>query len=294
MRFAFIADQAAIKAYPVSFMCRMLEVSPAGYYAWATRKPSRHEISDSVLSAKIKTIFKAHKSRYGVRRIQAELKSQGQSVSYKRVLRLMRHMRLRSIHRRAYMRTTLPDRSTGDLGDLVKRDFCPKHANHTWVGDITYLRVESGFAYLATVIDCYSRKVVGWAIADHMKTSLVQGALAMALSNRCSPRGVIFHSDRGAQFTSRSFRSYCQVNGVRPSVGRTGSCFDNAVAESLFATLKKELIHTQRWRDLNEIRSALFAYIEIYYNRIRRHSSLNYKSPSEYEDELDRRSSLAA
>lgn len=127
-----------------------------------------------------------------------------------------------------------------------------------------------------------------------MRTSLVQDALAMALSNRHSPRGVIFHSDRGAQYTSRDFRAYCQLNGVRPSVGRTGSCFDNSVAESLFATLKKELVHTQSWIDLNQIRSALFAYIEIYYNRVRKHSTLNYQSPAEYENELDCRTSLAA
>jgi putative transposase len=186
-------------------------------------------------------------------------------------------------HPRPYRRTTVPDRFDPALADLVRRDWSPPRPDHTWVGDITYVRTWQGWAYLATVIDCFSRRVVGYAIADHMHTELILDALRMAITHRRPPHGVIFHSDRGAQYTSKAFRGYCRHNNVRPSVGKTGTCFDNAVAESFFATLKKELIHLHPWPTLAHLRVAVFEYIESYYNRRRRHSSIGYRTPFEHE-----------
>ena len=163
------------------------------------------------------------------------------------------------------------------------RDWSPAGQDIAWVGDVTYIKTWQGWAYVATVIDCFSRRVVGFAIADHMRTGLIIEALRMAVLHRNPPSGVIFHSDRGAQYTSYEFRGFCRENGVRPSVGRTGICYDNAVAESFFATLKKELVHLHPWPTLAHLRVAVFEYIESYYNRQRRHSIIGYSTPVEYE-----------
>ncbi|MBT8228234.1 MAG: IS3 family transposase [Dactylosporangium sp.] len=169
------------------------------------------------------------------------------------------------------------------MADLVSRNWSPSAPNRTWVGDVTYIKTWTGWAFLATVVDCHSRRIVGFAIADHMRTSLIIDALRMAIIHRNPPHGVIFHSDRGAQYTSHEFRDFCRRNGVRPSVGRTGICYDNAVAESFFATIKKELIHLHPWPTLAHLKVAVFEYIESYYNRRRRHSSIAYHTPAEYE-----------
>ena len=294
MRFDFIRGQAAQKAFPVTFMCRMLEVSVSGFYAWLKRPVSARESGDRTLSRLIKTIFDEHHGRYGVRRIHHQLTRAGHLVGYKRVHRLMREQNLRSVHPRPYKRTTLSSAPAAHLVDLVLRQVSPAAPNATWVGDITYIRTWTGWAYLATVIDCHSRKVVGWALADHMRTELVTDALAMAITNRKPPPGVIFHSDRGSQYTSTDFRAFCATHGVRPSVGKTGICYDNAVAESFFATLKKELVHIRPWPTLARLRTAIFQYIEIYYNRKRRHSTLNYQTPQEYEQRIDKEAPQAA
>jgi putative transposase len=201
---------------------------------------------------------------------------------------------LRSVHPRPWRRTTLPSAPAAHLVDLVLRDVSPAGPNATWVGDITYIHTWAGWAYLATVIDCHSRKVVGWAVADHMRTELVTAALAMAIKNRNPPPGLIFHSDRGSQYTSTEFRAFCADHGVRPSVGKTGICYDNAVVESFFATLKKELIHTRPWPTMARLRTAIFEYIESYYNRKRLHSTLQYLSPEEYELRFDKENPKAA
>jgi putative transposase len=294
VRFEFIDAQAAKKAFPVSFMCRMLAVSGSGFYAWRSRPTSDREVSDLALTRLITTIFNQHHGRYGVRRIHRELAAAGQHVGYKRVQRLMAENDLRSVHPRPWRRTTLPSAPAAHLVDLVLRDVSPAGPNATWVGDITYIRTWTGWAYLATVIDCHSRKVIGWSLADHMRTELVTDALAMAISNRKSPAGVIFHSDRGSQYTSAEFRTFCTDHNIRPSVGKTGICYDNAVAESFFATLKKELVHTRPWPNLARLRTAVFEYIEGYYNRKRLHSTLNYLSPDEYEQRFDKEAAKAA
>ena len=261
MKFAFICAQAAEKAFPVAFMCPLLGVSVSGFYAWRSRPASAHRLADAALSRRITAIFTAHHGRYGVRRIHAELTGTGHPVNYKRVQRLMVELGLRSVHPRPYKRTTVPGEAAGHLVDLVLRDVHPAGPNLTWVGDITYIKTWTGWAYLATVIDCHSRKIVGWAIADHMRTELAVDALDMALKNRQPAPGVIFHSDRGSQYTSAAFRDFCAKHSVRPSVGKTGICYDNAVAESFFATVKKELVHLRPWPTLARLRTELFSYI---------------------------------
>jgi putative transposase len=264
-------------------MCRLLGVSRQGFYQWRDRPPSQHELDDASLSAWIRKIHAGHGGRVGVRRVHDELRRAGVVCSHKRVHRLMRAAGLRSVHPRPYKRTTVPDRFDPRLADLLARDFAAADPDRAWVGDVTYIKTWTGWAYLATVIDCYSRRVVGFAVADHMRTDLIIDALRMAIIHRDPPPGVIFHSDRGAQYTSTEFRAFCHANDVRPSVGRTGICYDNAVAESFFATLKKELIHVHPWPNIDTLRVAVFEYIESYYNRRRRHSTIGYDTPIEYE-----------
>lgn len=206
-------------------MCGMLGVTRQGYYAWKGRGPSQRDRDDSALKTKIKTLFEFHKKRYGVRRIHAELCRGGVRVGYTRVQRLMVEMGLVSVHPRPRRRTTVPAATPSELPDLVGRNFTPATPDSLWYGDITYVRTWGGWAYLASVIDGYSRKVVGWAIADHMRTDLVIAALTMALAQRRPSPGVIFHADRGSQYTSKAFVEFCSENGVRNSVGRTGICF---------------------------------------------------------------------
>jgi putative transposase len=273
----------AEKAFPTVFMCRLLDVSSQGFYQWRNRPPSARALADAELTERIKKIHAAHGGRVGVRRVRDELARAGVACAHKRTHRLMRGAGLRGVHPRPYKRTTLPDRFDPALADLLGRNWSPPAPDVAWVGDVTYIKTWQGWAYLATVIDCYSRRVVGFAIADHMRTGLIIDALRMAITHRNPPPGVIFHSDRGAQYTSDEFRTFCRNNGVRPSVGRTGICYDNAVAESFFATLKKELIHLRPWPTLVHLRTAVFEYVESYYNRRRRHSTIGYDTPIEYE-----------
>jgi transposase InsO family protein len=195
----------------------------------------------------------------------------------------MRAAGLQGRHPRAFKRTTVAGPRPIDAPDLIGRDFTAENPNTRWCGDISYIQTVDGWAYLATVIDLHSRKVVGHAVADHMRTSLIIEALAAALVTRRPPAGVIMHSDRGTQYTSREFADFCAANGVVRSMGRRATCFDNAVSESFFATYKKELIHTRPWNDVTEVRQQTFLWIEGYYNRRRRHSALGYLTPTEYE-----------
>jgi len=273
----------AEKAFPIAFMCRSLRVSRQGFYQWRDRPPSQRDLDDVALTIRISKIHTAHGGRVGVRRVHDELRRAGVLCATKRVHRLMRAAGLRSSHPRPYKRTTESDRFNPALPDLMGRDWSPAGPDMAWVGDVTYIKTWQGWAYLATVIDCFSRRVVGFAIAGHMRTDLIMDALRMAVIHRNPPSGVIFHSDRGAQYTSYEFRDFCRANGVRPSVGRTGVCYDNAVAESFFATLKKEVIHLHPWPTLALLRTAVFEYIESYYNRRRRHSTIGYDTPIECE-----------
>lgn len=282
--------------FPVVFMCAMLEVSRAGYYAWVTRAPSERRRRDERLTRLITAIDQAHQGRYGIDRIRAELARHGERVGPNRVRRLARAAGLECVHPRPYTTTTRQDRANqSGLVDLVGRCFVPEHMNEVWYGDITYVSTRAGWVYLATVIDGYSRAMVGWAIASHMRESLVIDALRMAITARKPDIGsVVFHSDRGSVYTGNSFREICLTNGIIPSVGYTGICYDNAAAESWNAIYKKELINLHVWNDEQHVKRASFTFIESYYNRQRIQRKLGYLSPSEYETVFDKKTNQAA
>jgi len=264
-------------------MCAQLKVSRSGYYAWRHRLPSDRAVTDKEFTALISGIHRELSGNPGVRRVHAELLAQGYRIGRARVWRLMRLAGLQGRHPRPWKKTTVHGTQPAAAPDLIGRDFTAPAPNMKWCGDITYIKAWTGWVYLATVIDLHSRKVVGWAIADHMRTELVTDALAMALAARRPTGPVIFHSDRGTQYTSKEFDTYCRSAGVTRSLGRTGICYDNAVSESFFASIKKELIHTKPWPTLRAVKSAVFQWIEIYYNRRRRHSTLKYLTPEEFE-----------
>ena len=266
--------------------CALLSVSRSAYYDWSKQTPSAHARGDDALRLHICRIHRESRGTYGAPRVLRQLRQEGEHTGRKRVARVMALAGLQGRQRRRFKKTTIADvESTTLWTDLVARDFTPSHhqLNQTWVGDITYLRTWQGWAYLATVIDLASRRVVGFAVADHMRTSLVQEAMEMALKSRQPAPGLIFHSDRGSQYTSTAFRELLARHQVRQSLSRPRQCWDNAVAESFFATLKTELVYRQPWPTIAAARTAVFEYIEVFYNRKRLHSALGYQSPSAYE-----------
>jgi putative transposase len=254
VKFAAIADWADSEEFPVDFMCTQLQVSRSGYYAWRGREVSDRARTDAGLTAVITAVHKRLRGNPGVRRVHAELTALGHRLSRNRVWRLMKAAGLQGRHPTAWKRTTIPGQRPVNAPDLIGRDFTAERPNERWCGDITYVKTWDGWAYLATVIDLHSRAVVGFALAEHMRTDLVTAALDMAISVRRPPAGVIFHSDRGTQYTSEQFDRYCRENNIRRSLGRTGTCYDNAVSESFFATYKKELIHTRPWPTITDLR----------------------------------------
>ena len=283
MKFAAIADWADSKEYPVLFMCRELGVSRSGYYNWRTAKPSQRAKDDTTLIAIMKKIYADARGNPGVRRMRAGLAALGHCLSHKRVWRLMKVAGLRGRHPKAWKRTTIGGDKPVPAPDLIGRAFFADKPTQKWCGDITYVKTWDGWAYVATVIDLNSRKLIGWAIADHMRTELVTAALDMAIARRNPPAGVIFHSDRGAQYTSSDFAQYCKKNNIRRSLGRTGICYDNAVSESTFASYKKELIHTRPWPTIADLKRETDDWIDNYFNTKRRHSYLGYLTPVEFE-----------
>jgi len=294
VKYAAIADWADEKQYSVTFMCDQLGVTRQGYYRWRSAGPCARERTDAELTEAIREIHTELDGNPGVRRVWAELAARGVRVSAKRVWRLMKAAGLRGRHQRAWRKTTIAGPQPVDAPDLVGQDFTAAAPDTRCCGDITYVRTVDGWVYTATVIDLYSRKVVGYAVAEHLRTSLIIEALAAALLTRKPLKEVIFHSDRGCQYTSQEFADFCTVNGVRRSMGRRATCYDNAVSESFFATYKKELIHTRPWNGLTEVRQHTFLWIEGYYNRRRRHSTLNYLTPLEYELGYRKLTDLAA
>jgi putative transposase len=263
-------------------MCRLLGVSSSGYYAWARRSRSPRAQADEALLVRIRAIHQHSRGTYGTPRIQAELAAEGTRVSRKRVARLLHEAGLQGVSRRSRFSTTVRDLRSRPAPDLVERNFTAAGRDRLWVADITYIPTWSGFLYLAVVVDAWSRRVVGWAMATHLRTELVLAALNMALEQR-RPAEVIHHSDQGTQYTSIAFGLRCRQAGVRPSMGSVGDCFDNALCESFFATLECELLDRQRFRTQTEARMAVFDFIESWYNLHRRHSALGYKSPAEFE-----------
>ena len=268
--------------YPIATMCRVLGVSASGYYAWQRRVPSARAKADAAIIERIREIHAASRGSYGVPRIHAELVAAGYVVSRKRVARLMRAAGLAGISRRKRVRTTERRQGARPAPDLVERSFAADGPDRLWVADITYIPSWAGFLYLAVVLDAFSRRIVGWSMANHLRTSLVLDALEMALGQR-RPQDVIHHSDQGSQYTSIAFGARCRQAGVRPSMGSVGDCYDNALCESFFATLECELLDRRRFQSHAEARMAVFEFIEGWYNPRRRHSAIDYLSPIDYE-----------
>ena len=273
------ANQAEFR---IATMARVLGVSPSGYYAWRTRERSAHEASDVALSARVRAIHERSRGTYGAPRIHAELAAEGTPVSRKRVARVMREAGLAGVSRRKGPRTTRRDPQARPAPDLVERRFVAEAPDRLWVADITYVPTAAGFLYLAVVLDVFSRRVVGWSMANHLRTELVLDALDMAVGQR-RPGSVIHHSDQGCQYTSLAFGERCRQWGVAPSMGSVGDCYDNAMAESFFATLECELLERTRFHDHRQAQGAIFEFIEGWYNPHRRHQGLGYHSPMDFE-----------
>jgi putative transposase len=268
--------------YPIATTCRVLGVSPGGYYARLKRPPSARACANAELSAQIAEIHRRSRATYGAPRVHVELAEQGIRVGIKRVARLMRAAGLRGVSRRNWIVTTVRNRQARPAPDLVERNFTATAPNRLWVADITYIPTWAGFLYLAVGLDVFSRRIVGWAMETYLRTELVLKALDRALGQRRAA-GVIHHSDQGSQYTSFAFGKRCAQAGVRPSMGSVGDCFDNAMCESFFATLECELLNRRSFKTQVEARLAVFDFIEGWYNPHRRHSALDYLSPINYE-----------
>jgi putative transposase len=291
MRFAFIRAHA--ERFHVVTMCRVLAVSKAGYYAWAKRAPSARAIADAALTETITAVHERSRRTYGSPRVHAELAAQGRRHGAKRVARLMRAAGLRAGAPRRVCVTTDSAHALPVAPNVVARDFAvapggaPRPLDRVWVGDITYLPTGEGWLYLAVLLDVASRRVVGWAMRHTIDGRLTRDALVMALAARAPAPGALQHTDRGSQYAAREYQALLAAHGMRCSMSRAGDCWDNAVAESFFATLKRELVGGAEWATRDEARTAVFEYMELWYNRERRHSSLGYLSPAAYERQLE-------
>jgi transposase InsO family protein len=281
MTFRFI--DAHKDQWPVRLLCDTLEVSPAGYYAWQQRPRSSQEQRRDALLVDIRAIHAQFKRRYGSPRIHAELVARGHRCSVNLVARLMQEHGIAAKTKRKFRHTTDSNHNLPVAENLLDRQFNPSGANEVWVADITYIPTREGWLYLAAVEDLYSRRVVGWSMAEHMESRLVVDALEMAVQRRLPDEGLLGHSDRGSQYASEHYRLLLAKHGIDCSMSRRGDCWDNAPMESFFASLKKELVHDADFATRAEARAALFEYIEVFYNVQRRHSSLGYVSPAEYE-----------
>ncbi len=284
MIFRFIAAERAVHSNKT--MCRVLGVSRSGFHAWQRRPRSARALEDERLLERIRAIHKDNRRVYGSPRVHAELvMADGERIGRKRVERLMRQAGITGMVARKRERTTISVPGVRVCEDLVDRAFLAAAPDRLWVADITYLRTWEGWLYLVAVQDVFSRRIVGWSMADHMRAELVTDALQMALAQRRPAPGLIWHSDQGSQFVSLAFGQQARAAGIAQSMGSRGDCFDNAVAESFFATLKKELIHGRSWPSKAELRTEVFAYIEVFFNGHRLHSTLGILSPAQFEDQ---------
>ena len=274
-------------SYPISAMCRWSGVSKSGYYSWRDRPESATTVRRKELGVMVNDAFEDSDGTYGYRRIQVILERRGVRADGSTIRSIMRDLGLQAAGPQAKVRTTVPAQDLGERPDLLGRDFTADEPGRKWCGDITYIRTWSGFVYLATVLDCCTKKVVGYAMADHMQTSLVCQAIDMAVRRCPVEEGVtVFHSDRGSQYTSQRFLDHLKGYGIRPSVGRTGVCWDNAWAESFNATLKNERVHRMVYPTKDKAMNDIASWIELRYNRIRLHSALGYRTPDEVESEF--------
>ena len=269
--------------FPVAFMCRQLQVARSGFYAWCRRGPSRRVVADRRLLPHLRAEFDRSRGRYGSPRLHRELQAAGHDVGRHRVARLMREDGLRVRVRRRYVHTTQSRHGHRIAPNALKRQFTPVAPNRVWAADITYIATRKGWLYLAVVIDLFSRRVVGWAISDCIDQELTVNALERAVLERRPGPELLHHSDRGTQYAADLYRQLLCCYEMHCSMSRKGDCWDNAVVESFFATLKRELVHDADFDDHRQAEAALFEYIEVFYNRQRRHSSLDYMSPMEYE-----------
>ncbi len=282
MRFAFIRAEKA--SFPVARMCRLFGVTRQGYYAFCRRGGGKRAASDEALRERVSEVFQESRETYGSPRVHQALRHSGVRVGKRRVERSMRELGIAARKPRAFRRTTLAEPSHPKAPNVLNRCFQASRPNEAWVTDITYIRTEAGWCYLAVLIDLYSRGVVGWSVDTEMSVSLPLKALDMALQHRRPHQPLVHHSDRGCQYTSATYRAALAEVGIDVSMSRKGNCWDNAVAESFFATLKAELIYRRPWSGLAELRPALFEYFELFYNRERIHSTLGYRTPAQAED----------
>lgn len=269
--------------FPVRFMCRQLAVSAAGFYASQKRPESTHAVRDRELAQMVTKAHQEGRGAYGSPRVHATLKRAGQHVGRKRVARLMRDRGLHARRKRRFVRTTDSKHSHPVAANVLEREFTTEEPNRAWVTDITYIPTAEGWLFLAVILDLFSRRVVGWAMDSTMERGLVLAALGMALTHRQPPASLIHHSDRGSQYASGDYRRALAVNDITCSMSGKGDCWDNAVAESFFASLKKEFVHDVNFNTRDEAKGRIFEWIEVFYNRTRLHSTLDYVSPAEYE-----------
>ena len=286
MRYLFIERHQPV--WQVIRMCEVLDVSTQGYYAWRGREPSQRTLFNAGLDEAIARIYWQHKGRYGAPRIWEELQAQGICCSENRVTRRLQVLGLKAVQAKKFKLTTDSEHGKPVAPDLVQQDFTASRPNEKWVSDIAYIWTGSGWLYLAVVMDLYSRAIIGWSLQSRMTQQLVCDALTMALFRRGFPKGVIVHSDRGSQYCSRRYQKLLQHNTLLCSMGRTGCCYDNAAMESFFHSLKVELVHREFYTTRDDARQSIFEYIEVYYNRQRRHSAIGYQIPMVFEDKQKR------
>jgi len=282
MKFRLIEDHQGV--WPVRIMCDALSVSSSGFYAWRSRPQSPRKIANCALLANIRRIHAQHRERYGAPRIHAELRAAGHAVSRKRVERVMRQHGIRARAPRRYRVCTTDSKHALPVAEnLLDQNFVADRPDQVWLADITYIPTAEGWLYLAVMLDLFTRKVVGWAMRDHLRAELTIAALTMAIQRRRPRAGLIHHSDRGSQYAAGDYCKILQAAAIVPSMSRTGNCWDNAPMESFFGTLKTELVHSAEYPNRDAARRDLFAYIEGYYNRQRRHSAIGYITPEQAE-----------
>jgi len=287
VRYRFIQEHKG--QFSITTLCRVMEVALSGFYDWRNAPPSKRQEQNALLLAQIQNIHQASRQSYGSPRIYQELREQGVVCGRNRVARLMREHQLRARQKRRYQVTTQSQHDLPVSENVLERQFTAQAPDQRWAGDITYLWTREGWLYLAVVLDLFSRRVVGWSMQSTLETRLVHDALSMAQQARKPEAGLLHHSDRGSQYASHSYQEQLRRHGMVCSMSRRGNCWDNAVVESFFSTLKSELICDQPYRTRAQARSAVFEYIEVWYNRKRRHSTLGYISPVQFERQYNNR-----
>jgi len=283
VRYRFILEHE--DEYPVRVMCRVLEVAPSGYHAWKRRPNSPRHDQDERLCPLIRRLFDESHGTYGSPRLTEDLRALGHRINVKRVARLMQMMGLRASKPARFVVTTDSDHDEPIAPDRLQQDFTASGPNQKWVSDITYIPTAAGWLYLCVVIDLWSRRVVGWSFSESLATDLVVAATRMAIRDRRPTPGCIFHSDRGCQYANSAFRSFAVAHGLVQSMSRKGCCYDNAVAESFFHSLKIDWVYGRTFANRAEATQAIFVYLQVFYNRVRRHSTLGYLSPERFENE---------